>query len=719
MFSASTESEFHRREGNSITNSRVVLQPQESQLKSYGSMEKLTTNTNPEISAASDSLSRRTDNTRVEFRNLDAHDPLSAPSTEENFQLMQEKTLSFISAATYTTNTTVETITTKESELSEPVIISGAVANLCSATLGAGVLSLPYALSQAGIVIGSILLVASACATVCSIDLIVAACHIYDIYTYEALTEAALGAKMKFWLELSILLFSGGVAVAYIIAVGDILEKSHLLIQDSRPLTITLVWCIAMVPLSMLRKMQSLQFASAFGIASIGTLIFAAAVHLFQDQKGVASRDIASLENSNNMPAVFLSCLWPSDGVLSVLTACPIILFAFSCQCNVAAIFEELPEKITKANDPDAPMSGNNREVASKRTMDSRINRDQGRLSPTSTISDRTIETSNAHPMLNGVTDSNNSRINIDSAERSGTIITKDEIMHRVTVCSVTICAMLYGLVSLIALSDFGKNMTPNMLSSYRPVGVMQVAMSAMAAAVVMAFPLNIFPARVTITGWMLGTTFDNDYFVVTRDDDDNANLKKSQTNHSLLDEPLALLGNRDVEDGVGESIDIAEHSLSTALLGSHREMLPPTTTITDSSKLATDEDEITFSWKRHLFLTSLLTIMSLAFALVLPNISTVFGLLGGTAASFLGFVVPGFIGLRLSEDLFGSTNSNGDGSSRRLLHRANSCVNSTTIDICSSKLKLQFISWALLIGGICVGLLTTTVTLYSIIVPI
>ena len=37
--------------------------------------------------------------------------------------------------------------------------------------------------------------------------------------------------------------------------------------------------------------------------------------------------------------------LWPAHGMTSVLTACPLIIFAFSCQPNVCAIFHELPEK--------------------------------------------------------------------------------------------------------------------------------------------------------------------------------------------------------------------------------------------------------------------------------------------------------------------------------------------------------------------------------------
>jgi amino acid permease len=85
----------------------------------------------------------------------------------------------------------------------------------------------------------------------------------------------------------------------------------------------------------------------------------------------------------------------------------------------------------------------------------------------------------------------------------------------------------------------------------------------------------------------------------------------------------------------------------------------------------------------RHVFLTLLLAGMALALALVVPDISVVFGLLGGTTSSMLGFCIPGMLGLKLSRD--------------------------------TDDASLRPISWTLLIGGLVVGLLTTGVTIYQI----
>ena len=61
---------------------------------------------------------------------------------------------------------------------------AGAVANLCSATLGAGILALPFALYQAGLIWGGILLISSAWATTASINLLVEACDRYKFHLF-------------------------------------------------------------------------------------------------------------------------------------------------------------------------------------------------------------------------------------------------------------------------------------------------------------------------------------------------------------------------------------------------------------------------------------------------------------------------------------------------------------------------------------------------------
>lgn len=89
----------------------------------------------------------------------------------------------------------------------------GSVSNLCSATLGAGALSLPFAISLTGIALGAILLLFSAVLTIYSIDVIIDACARTRLFKYEHVSQRLAGRNASRMLEASILIFCFGVSV--------------------------------------------------------------------------------------------------------------------------------------------------------------------------------------------------------------------------------------------------------------------------------------------------------------------------------------------------------------------------------------------------------------------------------------------------------------------------------------------------------------------------
>ena len=456
----------------------------------------------------------------------------------------------------------------------------GAVANLCSATLGAGVLALPFALYQAGLFFGCILLVCSAWATAASIKLLIIACDRYQQNTYEKVVEHVLGKRARQVVETSILIFCGGCAVAYLIAVGDILEQVEDMTTRTKHVAMSLVWLCAMLPLSCLKRMQSLQCASTVGIASIGTLLLAATVHLIQD---IPHQDGNSMESIKSIFGLG-PFVGPADGSwLSVLRACPIVFFAFSCQVNVCQIYDELPT----------------------------------------------------------------------SAERSEKI----KIMSWVAWVAVGLCALLYSSISMVTLMDFGAALTPNVLSCYHLTAhdqLLHVAFLAMAIAVVMAFPLNIFPARVSVIQ-MLSSRKTQSFTICGMDD---------ECRQPLLGEEVAAdySSGDDVEEGEPED---------------YLQPFPRPASEADEPSTGPDmAPEPEFHLGEHIFVTLLVSGGSLVLALLIPNISVVFGLLGGTTSSLLGFVIPGLLGIQMD--------------------------------------KKDWTSWILVVAGSIIGILTTGVTVYS-----
>lgn len=221
----------------------------------------------------------------------------------------------------------------------------GSISNLCSATLGAGALSLPYAISLTGIIFGVLFLLISAYLTMISIDIIIEACVATQLYNFEDVSKRLVGSSLSVALEASLLVFCFGTAVAYIVAVGDILDQgfhsitflwepgSTFVSLYSRERVMILFWTVLLLPLSLQTKLKRLEKFSSLGVLSIIFLVIAAVIH------SIIHGDVIGQKEST--PVELSSLLWPKSFV-SMLQAFPIIIFAFSCQVNVCQIFEEL-----------------------------------------------------------------------------------------------------------------------------------------------------------------------------------------------------------------------------------------------------------------------------------------------------------------------------------------------------------------------------------------
>lgn len=385
-----------------------------------------------------------------------------------------------------------------------PSLCWGAVANLCAATLGAGLLALPFAFAKAGWIGGLVLLTASAMATQYSITMIVMAAGAakvaavkaraagetisYRSDSYESLVEFLLGKPWRRLVEVCLVVFCFGCIIGYTITVGDLLEAAHLRNGDYRVASMVTVWCVAMFPLSLLRSMQSLQWASAVGIASIGTLVLATLVNLIEDVTSdpdhgsnqthtnttviFATSMMWKLSKSGHGPKVdvaanFLQCLWPRDWT-SFVRALPLILFAFSCQVNVCAIYDELPtqnESNDDNNNLDAPATTAGKDPNEYFEGNQTTNRE------------RTVGTANN----NGIIDEASSHHFLSQKVQEQQVA----MFRRVSAAAVAICASLYASIAIIGLANFGRHVFPNILSNYQvPINaMMQAAFAATALA--------------------------------------------------------------------------------------------------------------------------------------------------------------------------------------------------------------------------------------------
>lgn len=464
------------------------------------------------------------------------------------------------------------------------------------------------------------LLLLSAWATFSSIELLAEIFDSYKLSSYEKAVEMGLGRRFRTMVEISILLFCCGTAVGYVKAVGDIMERVvPYMTKTHEQMAMCAVWLVAMLPLSCLRKMKSLEYASSVGIMGIGTLLIAAIGHLVRSvrngheyNKGDNINYLYGLEQNNHNLITnniydselssIVSLLGPVDGSwLSVLQACPIFFYAFSSQVNVAQIFEELPEEM-----------GDNQQK----------------------------------------------------------ILT----MNKVTFLGVFVCGLLYASLSLVTLVDFGDKIQPNVLSCYNLASkgqpLLQVAFLGMALAVIIAFPLNIFPARVSLI--QMWEERQNEADMGAGDD---VYETSPMLDREGIKQPLLYRKTRDRSAVYNSGVEVDENGNDYNIDDPLRSLSVITTSRNESVEEERAED---FRCAQHAFLTLFLAGLALGLAMVVPNISVVFGLLGGTTSSLLGFVVPGLLGLKMDR------------------HRIS--------------------AWVLVIFGSIIGILTTGVTIHSMV---
>ncbi len=374
--------------------------------------------------------------------------------------------------------------------------------------------------------------------------------------------------------------------------------------------------------------------------------------------------------------ANFVHCLWPKDWI-SFIRALPLILFAFSCQVNVCAIYDELP-------------------------MESDSNK------PTATLTNGEAHDDDLAHTSNGDITSDD----INHGETAGLLVArKDErfshhqlshkvqeqqvaMFRRVSQAAVAICAFLYASIAMVGVANFGRNVLPNILSNYHvPINaMMQVAFAGTALAVIMAFPLNVFPVRITLRELFCtrqSTMNHGDIMSTPYEKGDEILPSSSTTTHEndlgqpLLPQPqeppVLSLDHSEIPTWLEEA------RAGAALI--ERAVQPPILFIEE------EQERDQSSWGAHFVLTASIAGSALGIALILPNISVVFGLLGGSTTSILGFVIPGFLGLAALDK------KNDDSEGGEL----------------SSSLSIQrWHCWILVVGGAIIGVVTTGVTIYS-----
>lgn len=217
-------------------------------------------------------------------------------------------------------------------------LLWGAVFNLSTATLGAGSLALPHAFQQMGLVLAVTFCILTAMASHLANMLLADCLEATGVASFEDLAEVAFGRWNRRAIGASVFVISFGSAVAYTIALGDILQPfidvfaaTHSMPWLTRDLCLSAFWVVIMLPLSLVKDVSQLRFTSLFAVLALIYLAIAMGVHFGIDASIMPSKTIGEVR--------LIEFGHYSMGTASSIS---LIIFSFDGQMNVPSIYSEL-----------------------------------------------------------------------------------------------------------------------------------------------------------------------------------------------------------------------------------------------------------------------------------------------------------------------------------------------------------------------------------------
>ncbi|TGO44221.1 hypothetical protein BOTNAR_0893g00030 [Botryotinia narcissicola] len=214
--------------------------------------------------------------------------------------------------------------------------------NLLNTIVGAGTLAMPLAMSHMGILLGTFVIIWSGMMAAFGLYLQSRCARYLDRGTasFFALSQITYpNAAVIFDAAIAIKCF--GVGVSYLIIIGDLMPgvatgfsqgaESMPILMD-RKFWIT-VFMFVVIPLSYLRRLDSLKYTSIVALVSIGYLVILVVYHFVKGDTMADRGPIRGVE-------------WA--GIVPTLQSFPVIVFAYTCHQNMFSILNEIKDNSPK-----------------------------------------------------------------------------------------------------------------------------------------------------------------------------------------------------------------------------------------------------------------------------------------------------------------------------------------------------------------------------------
>lgn len=237
--------------------------------------------------------------------------------------------------------------------------ISGAVFNVSTSIVGAGIMSVPATLKVLGVIPAFFLIIVVALLADISVNFLLRFTYSGDstaeTATYGGVMRESFGWVGSFLVQISVIISNWGCLIVYLIIIGDVLsgsdsgESLHLgVLQEwfgshwwnARPYALLFIVVFVLLPLVLFRRVESLRFSSAVSV-------FLAVVFVCISFVMAIS---ALFHGKTEKPRLFPD-LDGQSSFFNLFTAVPVIVTAFTFHFNVHPISSELgkPSKMKVA----------------------------------------------------------------------------------------------------------------------------------------------------------------------------------------------------------------------------------------------------------------------------------------------------------------------------------------------------------------------------------
>jgi len=166
-----------------------------------------------------------------------------------------------------TTKTTTTTDETTNSSNKSSLL--GAYANLVNTIVGAGIIGIPYAIKETGLVTGVVLIIMVAIFTDKSMRLLVETGKSVNVSSYETLMETAFGYSGFVFITLNMFVLNYGALICYLLIIKDTIPTllfGSLVSPQTQSITLLFSSLFIILPLSMQKDMADLSKTSTMSV---------------------------------------------------------------------------------------------------------------------------------------------------------------------------------------------------------------------------------------------------------------------------------------------------------------------------------------------------------------------------------------------------------------------------------------------------------------------